>query len=213
VNRRMFVCGDIHGCVDALMAKLNSLDFDFAKDHLYSLGDLVDRGSQNVEAVRLLNEPWFSAIKGNHELIMECANESGNTEAQGMHLINGGIWFSLLDQTERDELVAMVEGLPVAMTVITPSGRKVGLVHADMPGNDWDHFMSRLDEQSVQDYALWSRERVGHAQYGRGVKPITGVDHVYFGHTPMREPLRAANMSWIDTGCFATGVITVEELL
>jgi serine/threonine protein phosphatase 1 len=206
---RMFVCGDIHGCVDALMTKLRILGFNPETDTLYALGDLVDRGQQNVEALDLLDQPWFRSIKGNHEVLMEEAAK-GNGD---MHVCNGGGWFACLDEGTRQRLAEKVKRLPVALTVTTPSGRKIGLVHADIPGNDWEEFMARLDTQQVQDYALWSRERVGNAKYNRHVDPIRNVDHVYFGHTPLNEPLRAANMSWIDTGCFATGKITVEELL
>lgn len=204
----MFVCGDIHGCLTQLEAALAAVGFDKTRDQLFALGDLVDRGPDSAAVVRLLDEPWFASIKGNHEVLMEEAN-AGNAD---MHAINGGGWFALLPQEERDGLCARVAGLPVAMTVTTPSGRKIGLVHADLPGADWDEFMAMLGTQQVQDYAMWARERVRNAT-GGGLAPIRGVDHVYFGHTPVKAPLRAANMSWIDTGCFATGCITVEELL
>lgn len=205
---RMFVCGDIHGCLDELEAALAAHNFDRTRDQLFALGDLVDRGPKSAEVVRLLNEPWFDSIMGNHEVLMMEANK-GNAD---MHVINGGGWFALLPQEERDELVALVEGLPVAMAVTTPSGRRIGLVHADMPGADWDEFVARLDTPQVQDYAMWTRDRVRKAAEG-GLTSISGVDHVYFGHTPLKAPLRSANMSWIDTGCFATGKLTVEELL
>jgi serine/threonine protein phosphatase 1 len=205
---RMFVCGDIHGCVDALMTKLRMLGFDEETDTLYALGDLVDRGPDSAGALALLDKPWFRSVKGNHEVLMEDAANGDN----GCHIMNGGGWFASLDEGERQRLAAKVRDLPIAITVATPSGRKIGLVHADVPGNDWDEFIDRLDTAQVQDYALWSRERVGNARYNRHVEPIRNVDHVYFGHTPLNEPLRAANMSWIDTGCFATGRITVEEL-
>lgn len=209
MSGRMFVCGDIHGCVDALMLKLRMLDFNEATDTLYALGDLVDRGPKNVEAVALLDEPWFRSIKGNHEVLMENA-----AAGDGLcHAMNGGGWFAVLDESEQQRLAAKVRDLPIALTVTTPTGRKIGLVHADLPGNDWDEFMAQLDTEQVQDHALWSRERIGDARYNRHVEPIRNVDHVYFGHTPLNEPIHAANMSWIDTGCFATGRITVEELL
>lgn len=204
---RMFVVGDIHGCLDQLEAALDAHGFDKSRDRLYAVGDLVDRGPKSAEVMRLLDEPWFFSIRGNHEEMM-IESASGNAE---MHVINGGAWFALLDQTERDEFAAMAKELPVAMAVHSPSGRKIGLVHADMPGSDWDDFMSRLGDQHVQDYAMWARERVRNAASG-GLTPIRGVDHVYFGHTPLKAPLRSANMSWIDTGCFATGRITVEEV-
>ena len=68
-----------------------------------------------------------------------------------------------------------------------------------------------LDTPQVQDMAMWNRERVRHAP--GGLEPMRGVDMVYMGHTPLREPVQSANLRWIDTGCFATGKLTVEELL
>ncbi len=205
---RMFVCGDIHGCLEQLEAALATVGFDKSRDQLFALGDLVDRGPQSAAVVRLLDEPWFNSIKGNHEVLMEEANK-GNAD---MHVCNGGGWFAQLDQSERDELVYRVENLPIAMTVTTPSGRRIGLVHADMPGTDWREFLARLETPQVQDYAMWCRDRIGSAKRGAVMHPIAGVDHVYFGHTPLKEPVHAANMSWIDTGCFATGNLTLVEL-
>lgn len=209
---RMFVVGDIHGCLQELEEQLRTLDFDRTKDCLYAVGDLVDRGPKSAEVMRLLDEPWFFSIRGNHEEMM-ILSAAGNSDAQDMHVINGGVWFAMLDQTERDELAAMALELPIAMTVTSPSGRRIGLVHADLPGSDWKEFTNRLNEQAVQDYAMWARERVGTAKRGGNLVPIQNVDHVYFGHTPLREPARSANMSWIDTGCFATGRMHVEEVL
>lgn len=206
---RMFVVGDIHGCLDQLEAKLSSLGFDKSKDKLFALGDLVDRGPKSAEVFALLDEPWFESIRGNHEeLLIEA--ENGNND---MHVCNGGAWFAFHTPKERRAMAERAKTLPVAMTVTTPSGRKVGLVHADMPGCDWNEFLERLDTPQVQDYAMWTRERVYDALHDRPLEPIRGVDHVYFGHTPLKEPVRAANMSWIDTCCFATGNLTVEELL
>ena len=205
---RIFVCGDIHGCYDELMAGLDRVSFSPDCDHLIALGDLVDRGPKNEQVLALLDEPWFSSIMGNHEVLMLQA-EVGNSE---MHIINGGGWFATLTPERREELAKKVQSLPYAIEIITPTGRKVGMVHADMPGADWGEFMACLGTPQVQDYAVWSRERVGVAKSGGVLQPITGIDHVYFGHTPLREPLRCANMSWIDTGCFATGRITIEEL-
>ncbi len=65
--RRIFVVGDIHGCLDMLNEKLLSVDFDESKDLLISVGDLIDRGEQNVECLDLITYPWFRAVRGNHE--------------------------------------------------------------------------------------------------------------------------------------------------
>jgi serine/threonine protein phosphatase 1 len=194
VSGRMFVCGDIHGCVDALLLKLGALGFDAETDTLYALGDSVDRGPRSADAVALLDEPWFRSIKGNHEVLMEDA-----AKGDGLgHAMNGGGWFALLDEGEQQRLATKVRDLPIALTVTTPSGRKIGLVHADLPGNDWDEFMAQLETPQVQDHALWSRERVGDAKYRLALEPIRNVDHVYFGHTPTH-----LTRGWGNEGCSA----------
>lgn len=207
MTERTFIVGDIHGCLDQLRQCLHDVGFSAQRDRLIALGDLVDRGPKSAEVVRLLDSPWFSSILGNHEELMIEAFR-GNSE---MHVVNGGGWFACLGEGERAALVERVTSLPVAMTVSTPSGRRIGLVHADFPGTDWPDFMERIETPQVRDYALWSRARVNEAKYGE-VSPATGIDHVYFGHTPLREPMTRANMTWIDTGCFATGRLTVVEL-
>lgn len=41
-----------------------------ACDRLFSVGDLVDRGEHAIDALALLDFPWFFAVKGNHEEVM-----------------------------------------------------------------------------------------------------------------------------------------------
>ena len=64
---RLFVVGDIHGCYDELMQGLEQVNFDFQNDLLIAVGDLVDRGSDSLKCLNLIDEPWFKAILGNHE--------------------------------------------------------------------------------------------------------------------------------------------------
>ena len=50
----MFVCGDIHGCLDQLETKLRMIGFDKTKDQLFALGDLVDRGENSPAVVEIV---------------------------------------------------------------------------------------------------------------------------------------------------------------
>ena len=206
---RVFICGDIHGCFDQLEAGLQAVGFDKNADMIIALGDLVDRGPRSQDVVRLLREKWFTSIKGNHEDLMWAAFH-GDTRN---YVKNGGQWFLDLSRDEQAEMVALTQDLPVALTIETRSGRKIGLVHVDLPGYDWDRFIERLQDPRVEQYALGCRWRFEMISNGAPAVPIENVDHVYFGHSPTRRPMRAANMSWIDTGCFHTGVLTIEELL
>ncbi|MCO6561391.1 MAG: metallophosphoesterase, partial [Gilliamella sp.] len=65
--QKIFVVGDLHGCYDLLMSKLSDAGFDFKHDLLIAVGDLIDRGTQNLECLRLINENWFKTVRGNHE--------------------------------------------------------------------------------------------------------------------------------------------------
>ncbi|GDG88624.1 serine/threonine-specific protein phosphatase 1 [Escherichia coli] len=68
--RNIWVVGDLHGCYTNLMKKLETIGFDTKKDLLISVGDLVDRGAENVECLELITFPWFRAVRGNHEHMM-----------------------------------------------------------------------------------------------------------------------------------------------
>lgn len=47
--RNIWVVGDLHGCCTLLMNELHRVDFDPTQDLLISVGDLIDRGTENVE--------------------------------------------------------------------------------------------------------------------------------------------------------------------
>jgi serine/threonine protein phosphatase 1 len=196
---RHFVVGDIHGCLHELNTQLELVNFDKTTDRLYALGDLIDRGPDSLAVLRLLHEPWFDSVLGNHEDMM--------LHEPGSHYQNGGAWFSRLDQTEKDECLALARDLPLNRTVTTESGKRYGLVHADWPRrHPWR--MYRDDFQRYREYLVWSREGIRDPSFTH----VEGVDAVYFGHTPVKQPLRRGNLNWIDTGCFATGILTMEEL-
>lgn len=58
------------------MQALADKGFSHKKGHtLFCLGDLIDGGTENEDALALLNEPWFFSILGNHEHLMLSATE------------------------------------------------------------------------------------------------------------------------------------------
>ena len=63
-----YIVGDIQGCYDPLRRLLEKTAFDPAVDRLWCPGDLVNRGKQSLETLRLLESlgDRFCMTLGNH---------------------------------------------------------------------------------------------------------------------------------------------------
>lgn len=195
---RDFAVGDIHGHFTRLQVVLDTAGFDPARDRLFSVGDLVDRGPESEQVLAWLDKPWFHAIQGNHEDIAVRHVQIGRVD-QGIYLANGGAWFLGLPSAEQQEIATRFADLPIAIEVQTSAGL-VGLVHADCPFPSWTTLCDALEGRMpglrrVEDACQWSRHRV-EQQDASGVQDILAV---VVGHTPLRRPVVLGNVFHIDT--------------
>ena len=218
IKGKLYAVGDIHGCYNLLMNRLKEIVFDFENDLLVAVGDLVDRGTQNEECVSLIDEPWFTSVKGNHEdlVIMGDVNRS----YFNCHIQNGGEWFYDLDYQVQREIIKKLKTLPIALE-ISHKGKKFGFVHGHIEQNDWDEFKDELNNfdkaQHIIDHkrfptelAMWGRERLNdeNPQYTH----VSGIDAVIMGHTVTQKPCKRDNCYWIDTGAVHWGKMTILDL-
>ncbi|MDC5543395.1 metallophosphoesterase [Acinetobacter baumannii] len=217
INGRLFVVGDLHGCYTLLMNKLKEIKFNFQQDLLVSVGDLVDRGNENLECLSLINEPWFKAIRGNHEQM--CIEATLDNEMKDMHTHHGGAWLYDLPIDQQQSIVDQCRNLPIILE-IHHNNKVYGFVHADININDWESFKQKVlkndyfiaGEQSAIQVALWHRGRVRFSKYNPRYSTVTGVDEIYFGHTVVKEPVQHQNCFFIDTGAVFGGLLTVLEI-
>ncbi|HBR1657960.1 TPA: metallophosphoesterase [Klebsiella pneumoniae] len=204
--RRVLVCGDLHGCYTNLMNRMGAVGFDPAQDLLVSVGDLIDRGTENVECLDLINQPWFRAVRGNHEQMMLDAVMGAGSILHWMQ--NGGSWFYNLDADQQilaKSLVSKAAALPLIIEV-EKGGKKFVICHADYPHDEYE-YGKPVDSQQ----AIWSRERISLSIDGFSSN-ISGADLFIFGHTPALQPTRIKNQLYIDTGTVFNGNLTLYEL-
>jgi serine/threonine protein phosphatase 1 len=212
-GRRVYVIGDIHGCLD----KLVSLHFQIAADlaarpvghsTLIHLGDYVDRGTDSAGVLWLLagavKPPVTQRIdlKGNHEIMMLDAL-SGRREAASHWLDNGGdatldsYHVSAADQARPQTWRAAVPSLHIEWMQRLDLMHREGtylFVHAGIrPGVPL--------RAQVPDDVMWIREPFLSDRAARDVV-------VVHGHTPRPQPEVFENRIGIDTGAAMGGRLT-----
>ena len=212
IKGKLWAVGDIHGCYNLLMTRLKEIGFDFENDLLVAVGDLVDRGTQNIECIELLSKPWFTSVRGNHEDL--CIGGLHNESYKRCHVANGGEWFYMLDGQAMYNIAKTFAELPVVLE-ISHNGKKFGFVHGHIEQNNWDEFKETFtQEQTVfrdpSELAMWGRERLNdeNQQYTY----VTGVHALIMGHTVTQKPCKRDNCYWIDTGAVHWGTMTILDL-
>lgn len=219
---RDFVVGDIHGAYDLVIEAMRQAKFDRAKDRLFAVGDLIDRGPGSHRCTKFLAQPYVHAVRGNHEAMLLELYEAGDPDEAVLPFVcryNGLRWWLDVAVEQRQAILAAIRELPLAIEVATRRGT-VGLVHADVPkGMDWGVFLSLLeasDKQAVQT-GLWGRARIEHGDESG----VSGVGRVFVGHTPQWGGVsRFGNVYAVDTGAVfgqlgsnAEGHLTMARLV
>lgn len=212
IKGKLWAVGDIHGCHNLLMNRLNEIGFDFENDLLVAVGDLVDRGTQNIQCVELLSKPWFTSVRGNHEDL--CIGGLHNESYKRCHVANGGEWFYMLDGQAMYNIAKTFAELPVVLE-ISHNGKKFGFVHGHIEQNNWDEFKETFTQEPTafrdpSELAMWGRERLDEEK--KQYTHVTGVDAVIMGHTVTQKPCKRDNCYWIDTGAVHWGTMTILDL-
>lgn len=116
--------GDIQGCYDPLMALLDRICFDPNRDTLVSVGDLVNRGSQNLATLRYCKGLGnsFQMVLGNHDLHLLAIAEGvrGPTNKDTIE--------DILDAPDAEELLQWLRAQPLLLNI---DGYQI--VHAGIP--------------------------------------------------------------------------------
>lgn len=104
-----YAIGDIQGCYPALQRLLERVAFDLLKDRLWIVGDLVNRGPQSLQVLRLLRDLGAAAtvVLGNHDLylLMVAAGYQRREDDDTL--------YQVLEAPDRDELLQWLKCQPL----------------------------------------------------------------------------------------------------
>jgi len=97
----IYAVGDIQGCYTELQKLLEQIRFDPESDQLWLVGDLVNRGPESLQVLRLVKSLGESAITvlGNHDLHLLAVAEGA------AQLQRGDTLDEVLAASDRDELL------------------------------------------------------------------------------------------------------------
>jgi serine/threonine protein phosphatase 1 len=202
---RDFVVGDIHGCVDSLRYLLREIGFNGERDRLFSVGDLVDRGTDSLAAVDLIDKPWFYPVLGNHEdSLIAVAN--GTMRRHAWYAI-GGAWAETLGDDQLGALAARLVKLPL-VRIVGEGESRFNVLHAEFFGSDADLDAGEFADEA-RNQMLWGRSlALNNANPARQ----EGLSPTYVGHTPTRVVKQIGAQIYIDTGAFASeGRLTIVQ--
>lgn len=207
---RDLIVGDIHGFFSKLQDALDGIAFDPARDRLFSVGDLVDRGPESDHVHDWLAKPWFHAVMGNHEAVAIMFAQGRMPAPLYMRGWGGG-WNVANPQAEQQRLADLFSSLPLAIELETERGL-VGIVHADFPLADWAHLepalaAGGLRAEAIVNCLLESRDRVKQLNDDE----VAGVRAVVVGHTPHERMTSLGNVLYIDTYAWRRGHYTIID--
>lgn len=211
------IIGDVHGCYEELTALLARLGYSReeggalrhpAGRRAIFLGDLCDRGPQNVAVLRLVMEMTAAGsglcVPGNHDVkLLRALN---GRQVQPTHGLQ-----NTLDELEREseefrgEAAQFLNGL-ISHYVL--DGGKLVVAHAGIK----EHYQGRSSAR-VRDFCLYGETTGESDAFGRPVRlnwadEYRGQATVVYGHTPQKEPAVCNNTYCVDTGCVFGGKLT-----
>jgi bis(5'-nucleosyl)-tetraphosphatase (symmetrical) len=122
----LYAIGDIQGCARSFEALLRRINFRRDRDHLWLVGDLVNRGPRSLRVMRRVLDLGKSAttVLGNHDLHLLA------TAAGARNATSADTFDDVLEADDADEILKWLRKQPL---IVCDRRRKRVLVHAGIP--------------------------------------------------------------------------------
>lgn len=218
-----YVVGDVHGYFSLFLDLLEHINFDPAKDRLFSVGDIIDRGPENLQMLSLLDEPWFYMVRGNHEQLMIDGLLETHSDSFANWVRCGGMWYTQLSEEDRSIAETFIPRLNELPHIICVGEKdRFNIVHAELIEQLMsDEALDALKELSdfkyldrtgltlnLKDIIIWKRT-IFDSAFGCKYVPHEKLSRTFCGHTIVSDVNRRLNHINIDTGLWYNGKLTI----
>ncbi|NYZ61632.1 symmetrical bis(5'-nucleosyl)-tetraphosphatase [Luteimonas sp. SJ-16] len=107
----VWAIGDLQGCYDPTRRLLDAIRFDPAQDRLWFCGDLVNRGGESIETLRLVHSLRDNVVSvlGNHDLSLLAIAERREEDQRKVNADLQGVLFA----PDRDVLLDWLRRCPL----------------------------------------------------------------------------------------------------
>lgn len=121
-----WLVGDVQGCARELEALVTKMNFDPARDEIYLLGDIINRGPETIATLELWEQLGGKGVIGNHEVYGLCV-------ASGAWPRKPDTLDELFASTESDRWLGKLRALPALLHLDGHDGGPgTVLVHAGL---------------------------------------------------------------------------------
>jgi len=150
-----YAIGDVQGCFKTLQALLKKIQFRLDSDRLFFLGDVVNRGNNSLEVLRLIhsNKDNMQMVIGNHDFhLLVCAltERSPNKKDTFQDILTASDKSTLLDYLlerplaiKHDNALLVHAGAPPQWS-ISDVLENSQLVEKNLQSNDAPIFLSKM---------------------------------------------------------------------
>lgn len=155
--KNIYAVGDIHGMFHLLEEELEKINFNKKEDLLISVGDLIDRGKNSIQAIDYLDKNWFVSVFGNHDYkFMELPSK------EHYYLFPEKEYFDeVLSIENKNKFIKKYnEKLYAGIEIELKNNEKIAVVHAEIPfGYTWKDFKESLLEGELNaiKQSIWGR--------------------------------------------------------
>lgn len=136
----IYVIGDVQGCYRSLMSLLEKIQFNPARDTLWFVGDLVNRGEDSLSVLRFVKNQSAKVVLGNHDLHLIALAYGFASEKSGDTLS------SVLNASDKIELIEWLRHLPL---MIHDEQIPVCMLHAGL-APEWTISMAKGYAKEVE---------------------------------------------------------------